>query len=222
MMKKLLLPVAALCLTASAVSANDSVYIKAIPHTTRWLVKPDAFHVDGNNAFTMTAGKGTDLYSFVDGSFYVHKVPKLLFTPDKDFIFSARLQADFKKEYDGGAILIYSDSSNWAKVLVEKMDDGSVMVGSSVVDNRITDDSYHRVLPGGDVYLKLARSGKIYCFYYSTDGRTWMLLRTFAYPKPQQLRIGFYAQSPKGEGLSMRVSDIRYTGTAFKNFFTGE
>ncbi|RPE06014.1 DUF1349 domain-containing protein [Chitinophaga lutea] len=221
-MKKHFLSLMTLCLAALSVSAGDSLRLKAIPHTLQWQTRPATFTVQSDNAFTMTAGKGTDLYASIDGSFYVNNVPKLLFTPDRDFIFSARLRPEFKNVYDAGAILIYSDSSNWAKVIVEKLDNGSIFIGSSVVDNRITDDSYHQAIPTADVHLKLARSGKVYCFYYSTDGRTWKLLRTFSFKQPQQMRIGFYAQSPKGDRLSLQVSDVRYRGVAFKDFFTGE
>ncbi len=221
-MKKQILSLMTLCLAALSASAGDSLQIKAIPHALQWQGKPAAFSVQSDNAFTMTAGKGTDLYATIDGSFYANNVPKLLFTPDKDFIFSARLRPDFKNVYDAGAILIYSDSSNWAKVIVEKLDDGSTFIGSSVVDNRITDDSYHQSLPAADVHVKLARAGKVYCFYYSTDGQTWKLLRTFSFKRPQGMRIGFYAQSPKGDALSLQVSDIRYRGVAFKNYATGE
>lgn len=221
-MKKIFLPLITLSLAAFTAAGSNSVHIKAIPRAMSWHGQPESFTIHSPQAFTMKAGKGTDLYCFVDGSFYVNKVPKLLFTPDRDFIFSARLKPAFAKEYDGGAILIYSDSSNWAKLLVEKMDNGSILIGSSVVDNRVTDDNYHHTISAPDVYLKLARSGKIYCFYYSTDGRAWKLLRTFSFKQPQTMRIGFYAQSPRGEGLLMDVSDIRYKAVAFKDFFTGE
>ncbi|RPD42836.1 DUF1349 domain-containing protein [Chitinophaga barathri] len=213
----------ALCLTATLITkASDSLRLKAIPHPLSWNAQPAGVSIRSANAFSMKAAKGTDLYSFVDGSFYVHQVPMLLFKPDTAFIFSARIKPQFKALYDGAAILLYNDSSNWAKLLLEKMDDGSVSIGSSVVRNRVTDDNYHRSAPTGEIYLKAVRSGKIYCFYSSADGKTWNLLRTFSLSNPDSLRIGFYAQSPKGEGLTVEVTDLRYKGEPFKSFFTGE
>jgi regulation of enolase protein 1 (concanavalin A-like superfamily) len=212
-----------LCLAAFTVTANDSVHIKAIPHALAWNASPAAVSGIGANAVTLTAGKGTDLYSFVDGSFYVNSAPKLLFTPDSNFIFSAKFKPKFRDLYDGVAILLYTDSSNWAKILWEQMENNTLMIGSSVVVNKITDDSYHSLTPGTDaVYLKLVRSGLIYCFYYSSDGKNWLLQRTFSYKNSGNLRIGFYLQSPKGEGLTADVSEIRYKPAAFNNFFTGE
>lgn len=210
-----------LCLATFTVTASDSVHIKAIPHALAWDARPGDLSGISANAVTLKAGKGTDLYSFIDGSFYVHSAPKLLFKPDTNFIFSAKLKPAFASLYDGAAIMIYTDSSNWAKILLEKTKQ-SLMVGSSVVVNRITDDSYHSVPVSDAIYLKLVRSGKIYCFYYSADGKNWTLQRTFTYKNSSDLRIGFYVQSPKGEGLTAEVSEIRYKPVAFNNFFTGE
>lgn len=200
----------------------DSVRIKSIPRPFSWNAPPADIHVQSDNSFTMKAGKNTDLYCFVDGSYYVHQVPLLLFRPDTAFIFSARLKPQFKALYDGAAIILYTDSSNWAKLLLEKMDGGGVSIGSSVVKHRSTDDNYHRNVPAGELYLKAARSGKIYGFYCSADGKNWELLRTFTLADPGDLRIGFYAQSPKGEGITVDITDLRYSGAPFKNFFTGE
>lgn len=174
------------------------------------------------SSFTMKAAKATDLYCFVDGSFYVHRVPMLLFRPDSAFIFSARIRPQFNALYDGAAIILYTDSSNWAKLLLEKTEGGGVTIGSSVVRNRVTDDNYHRSVAAGELYLKAVRAGKVYCFYCSVDGKKWELLRTFTIADTDDLRIGFYAQSPKGEGLTVEVSDLRYKPAPFKDFFTGE
>ncbi len=86
----------------------------------------------------------------------------------------------------------------------------------------MTDDSYHRAVNSAEVYVKVARSGNIYGFYFSEDGKKWTILRTFRYRRPQGLRIGFYAQSPKGEGMDMHVTDVQYRPEAFKNFYAGE
>ncbi|MGX5816652.1 DUF1349 domain-containing protein [Chitinophaga lutea] len=221
-MKTLLLCTTLLAATLQ-VSAQQSVDgLGVIPHTLRWETNPDSFAIRSGDAFTMKAAKGTDLYTFIDGSFYINKVPKLLFRPDSNFIFSAKLSPDFAGLYDGGAILLYADSANWAKVLIEQMSDGRVMIGSSVVRNNRTDDSYHAFVPDREAWLKLAKSGNIWCFYYATNGLDWQLVRTFAAPGKGMPFIGFYAQSPKGEGLRMDVSQIRYRNIAFSNFFTGE
>jgi uncharacterized protein len=216
---------AVLCLmTAPVVSQsakNAVVRIDGIPFPLSWESMPLDFKVS-KNSISIKAGKETDFYSFVDGSFYITNAPKILFKPDSNFIFSAKIKPDFKSVYDGGALLIYADAENWAKVLFEMHEDKSVGLGVSVVDDKHGDDSYHGHLTGEAVFVKIARSGNIFNFYHSADGKTWTLTRTFPFDKKSDVRIGFYAQSPKGESCTVDFSEISYKGTKFENFFTGE
>lgn len=204
------------------VSDMDSVLIDALPFHLFWLDKPANFEVLSDNSISITAAKGTDIYTFVDGNYYINNAPKLLFTPDSNFIFSAKITPDFKGIYDGGAILLYSDSLNWSKLLFEKLDEDSWIIGSSVISDKKTDDSYHVDTKEKSVWLKVAKSGKIFNYYHSFDGKTWILTRTFHYDKPETLKIGFYSQSPKGPQCEVEFSNIRYKGEAFTDFFTGE
>lgn len=203
-------------------SDPKALSIAAISKPLMWDNKPVEFKTT-SNSITIKAGKETDLYSFVDGTYYVNSAPKLLFTPDSGFVFSAKIKPAFSSMYDGGAILVYSDNENWAKALFEKHTDGSLGLGVSMVNEKRGDDSYHEIdLKAEEVYVKVARSGDIFCFYYSADGKAWKLLRTFPYRKVADLKIGFYAQSPKGESCVVEFSDIRYKGQKFSDFFTGE
>lgn len=205
-----------------SIATEDSLRVKALPRALTIDASKGSLKATGHNSFVLHANKNTDLYTFVDSSFYVHQVPMATFAADEKFIFSARLRPDCKALFDGGALLLYTDSSNWAKLLVERMDDGRIMLGSSLITDRVTDDSYHRAVNAAEVYVKVARSGNIYGFYFSEDGKKWQILRTFRYRRPQGLRIGFYAQSPKGEGMDLYVSDVRYRPEAFKDFYAGE
>lgn len=201
---------------------EDSLRLKVLPRALTFDASKGSLKATGDNSFTLHANKNTDLYSFVDSSFYVHQVPMATFPAAEQFIFSAKLRPDCKALFDGGALLLYTDSSNWAKLLVERMDDGRIMLGSSLITDRVTDDSYHRAVNAEEVYVKVARSGNIYGFYFSEDGKKWQILRTFRYRRPQGLRIGFYAQSPKGEGMDLHISDVKYRPEAFKDFYAGE
>jgi regulation of enolase protein 1 (concanavalin A-like superfamily) len=201
---------------------DAGLQINAISKPLSWDVKPLEYKTTANS-ITIKAGKETDLYSFVDASYYVNNAPKMLFTPDSGFVFSAKIKPAFKSLYDGGAILVYSDEGNWAKALFEQHNDGSFGLGVSLVEEKRGDDSYHAVkLEANEVSVKVARSGNVFCFYYATDGKTWKLLRTFPYRKFENMRIGFYAQSPKGENCTVEFLDIRYKGQKFTDFVTGE
>jgi uncharacterized protein len=204
----------------SCIAQEKEVSIKSIPFKLLWDKKPLKF-VAGQNNITITAGKETDLYCFVDGNYYANTAPKLLFTPDSNFVLTVKIIPDFKSVYDGGAILIYSDDSNWAKLLFEMNEDKTLALGSSLVKNRRGDDNYHTIIEKNEVFVRVARNEKVFNFYYSKDGSKWNLLRTFPYEKFENLKIGFYAQSPKGESCSVRFNEITYKGEKYKDYFTG-
>ena len=197
------------------------VKIPGLTKTWNWINKPSSFTVEDNKV-SITAAKGTDQYVALDGKYESNNAPKLLFAPDKDFIFSAKLSTPFDSLYDGGAILLYSDAGNYAKLLFEKAEATSIMVTSSVINQKQTDDNYHIAVKGTEVYLKVATSGKTICFYYSTDGTQWNIVRTFAFKQRPTMKLGFYAQSPLGPSCSVAFSEIKYIPKAFSNFNTGE
>jgi len=192
-------------------SIKSTVPIKAIPYPYTLLEAPIDFKVLSDHAISMTAGKETDLHNPADGSYLRHNAPKLLFTPDLNFDFSARIKPSFENQFDGGAILLYSDEENWAKVLLEYIGNKPIL-GISVIKDKITDDAYF-VPNGKEVYLRVTKKGKVFNFLTSPDGKQWTVIREFVYHKPQNLKIGFYAQSPIGNSCQVEFSDITYSGT---------
>lgn len=200
---------------------DESVKIPEVPYPLKWENTPEKFSVT-DKGITIEAQKGTDLFVFVDGNYYNNTAPKLLFHPDSNFVFKAKVSPEFNEVYDGGAILIYSDIENWANFLFEKNERNTYGIVSSFVKNKVSDGNYHRELPEKEVYLKVAKSGKIFNFYYSLDGQKWILTRTFPYSPSASLRIGFYAQAAKGPGCKVHFTEISYNGKAFSDFFSGE
>ena len=192
-------------------STQSSKPLKAIPYPYMLLENPKEFKVLSDNAIIMTAGKETDLHNPANGSYFRHNAPKFLFTPDVNFVFSARVKPSFENQYDGGAILLYSDSENWAKVLLQYIDNKPIL-GISVVRDKITDDAYF-IPQGKNVFLRVTKAGKVFNFLTSPDGKTWTVIREFVYHKPEQLKIGFYSQSPVGNSCQVEFSEIAYSGS---------
>lgn len=199
------------CFAQNFGNLPDTVTVKAIPYPCVLVDKPEEFKVLSANSISMTAGKETDLHNPTNGSYFRNTAPKFLFTPDPDFDFSTRVKPAFENKYDGGAILVYSDQDNWAKILLQYTADKKLLLGISVVKNKITDDSYF-VPAGNDVYLRVTKEGKVFNFFTSADGKIWTLLRDFVYHKPEQMKIGFYSQSPVGTKCKVEYMDIVYKG----------
>ena len=164
-----------------------------------------------DSALVLSAGEKTDLHNPASGTAFFNNAPKLLFTPTEDFDFSAKVKPDFDQRYDGGAVLIYSDRDNWAKILFQYTGD-KLLLGNSVVRNKITDDSYFNIPQNREIYLRVRKVGKVFTFLTSQDGKQWDVVRDFVYHKTGNMMIGFYSQSPVGADCRVEYSEIRYTG----------
>ena len=128
-----------------------------------------------------------------------------------DFQFSAKVTVDFDSDYDAGALLIWADSKIWAKLCFEYSPDKEFMV-VSVVTQLASDDVNSYVLPVNHVWLRISRTGQLYAFHSSSDGRIWKLIRAFTLGVDTSAhKIGFVAQAPIGDGCDVEFSDIKYS-----------
>jgi regulation of enolase protein 1 (concanavalin A-like superfamily) len=80
----------------------------------------------------------------------------------------------------------------------------------SVVTRGVSDDCNSFVVDGDVVRLRVARLGQAFAFHASTDARTWRLVRYFALEQGAEPRVGFLAQSPRGDGCSVRFEEIAF------------
>ena len=129
---------------------------------------------------------------------------------DPDFQFSSKIKVNFESDYDAGVLSIWSDSKTWAKFCFEYSPDKEFMV-VSVVTQGASDDVNSFTVPDKHVWLRASRSGHLYAFHASTDGKIWKLIRAFTLGKDvSNHRIGFLVQAPVGEGCDVEFSEIKY------------
>lgn len=117
---------------------SDSLVISSIPHKLYWENKPNKFVIQ-DNKLTIEAGEKTDMFRDPNVTYNTDNAPKLLFKADENFILSASIEQPFANKWDGGAIVIKSDSLNWIKFCFEKDYTGAKKV-VSVVTKNISDD----------------------------------------------------------------------------------
>jgi hypothetical protein len=187
----------------------DTFTINAFSNTWKTEDRVKALEITGDRSFVLTADSGTDLHYPASGAFKRHNAPKTLFRPSADFEFSAKLTPTFQTKYNGGALLLYSDTTQWAKMLFQYTGEKCI-VGMSVVESSLTDDSYYAVSDSVSIYMKLKKAGAVCSFYLSSDGVYWNLTRQFVYANPASMRVGFYAQSPLGPECTVVFSGIVY------------
>ena len=181
---------------------------------------PKDFKILSEDSISITASTKTDLYKDVESGAHTATAPMLLFPAEDTFVLTTAVTVDFKQEYDGGFLVVYSDPDHWVKLLFEKSHYGTFSVCSNVT-NVNPDDSVNTDVPGKEVFLRLTRAKDVFGFYYSIDGKKWAYIRYFRFPVKGQLHVGFASQSPAGEQCATVFSKIRYSPKAVGDFWTG-
>lgn len=205
---------------AGDTAARKTFSISAIPYTLEQGSQAGETKTS-SSTLSLTAFKGSDLFVGTDASSLADTAPRVLFEPKGDFIFSAKVAADFNGLYDGGALVIYSDAGHWAKFLFESAKPGEFSVTSTVARPE-SDNSQHSIEKTKSVHLKIAYAKNMYVLYTSQDGTTWHYARHFSLKTTAPVKIGFSAQSPMGDKFTATFSEIKYREATFKDFWQGE
>ena len=215
------------CLLSMAVfAANESkaekpITLKSIPYEMQINNQFGTVKVNGES-IEITALKRSDLFTDTTGAKNADNTPRLLFVPEGDFIFSAKVSAQFgETPYDGGALIVYADSKNWGKILFERFKSGKIGIATTVSKGS-GDDAYHGTRETSHQYLKIVRHDASYIFYTSHDGKDWNFVRHFELKTTAPVQIGFTAQTPMAETFTANFSDVKYRAGKITNFWQGE
>jgi uncharacterized protein len=135
---------------------SDTQAISFIPHKLFWENKPQNFKIQ-DNELTIEGGEKTDMFRDPNVTYNTDNAPKLLFKADENFILSASIEHSFINKWDGGAIVIKSDSLHWIKFCFEKDYTGAKRV-VSVVTKNISDDCNSVEIFATKVFYKMAKA----------------------------------------------------------------
>ena len=131
---------------------------------------------------------------------------------------SARVTVRFTTKWDAGALMLWGDDHHWAKLSYEFSPDQKPTL-VTVVTRGLSDDCNSLSLTGDSVYLRIAKSGNTYVFYFATDEKNWQILRTFSLDTELPIRVGFESQSPEGSGAIAKFSAITYDPHRISNIY---
>jgi regulation of enolase protein 1 (concanavalin A-like superfamily) len=168
----------------------DSISVPSIPYKLFWENSPAHFENNRTN-LVIEAGEKTDMFRDPNVTYNTDKAPKLLFVPDSNFILTVSIKHDFTNKWDGGAIVLKSDSLNWIKFCFEKDYTGAKRV-VSVVTKNISDDCNSVASVPNIIFYKVAKAGNVITLYYSNDGKSWFLVRHLQFDFKSPLKIKFY------------------------------
>ncbi|GAA4943866.1 hypothetical protein GCM10023314_16130 [Algibacter agarivorans] len=182
--------------------------VKEIPQPLEWIIKPDSFNIQ-NGTIEISAGPNTNMFYAPHGHFNQSNMPKLVFRPDSNFVFSANALAEHKSKWEAAMLIVYIDENYWAKFCFEnEAPSKNRMV--TVVTNEVSDDAYSDYVEGNSVYMQISKKGRQIVFSYSLDSKKWIGIRYFRLDSEKPIKIGFASQSPIGNGLTSVFSEIKY------------
>jgi len=181
--------------------------VRPLPAPLTWDVEPASWSFD-DGVLTIAAPARCDLFNDPAGSAPETGAPRLLGPVAGDFQFSARVRCTFAGTFDAGALLVWAGAERWVKLAFEVSPHGEAGVVSVVTDG-LSDDANAFAVPGGAVWLRVSRMGGACALHARLDDEPWRFVRHF--PLPGELRAGFLAQSPVGEGATATFDEIGYT-----------
>lgn len=205
---------------SASAQQSPTISMTGIPYPMRWENKPVSFS-ERNGILTIEAGEKTDMFRDPNVTYNTDNAPKLLFTPDSNFVLTASISHHFLNKWDAGAIVLKRDSLHWIKFCFEKDYTGVNRV-VSVVTKGVSDDSNAVAISAKKVFYKIAKAGNVITLYYALNGKDWYLIRHFQFDSDKKLSLGFLAQSPTGKSCQVTFADIRYDAKKIKDPYTGE
>lgn len=199
-----------------------TVKLSALPDVLTWNNEPKLLETNGVNTLSMAAGPKTDWFYDPAGRKHCSNAPVALFSPpDESCLLSAKVTVGFNSTFDAGVLFIYADDERWAKLCLEYAPTAKPMV-VSVVTRGKSDDCNSVYIDDNSIYLRLYRQGDRLAFHYSEDGDYWHMVRHFTIEDLENVRLGFSAQAPTGEGCQVEFSEINYRAGELSDIRNGE
>lgn len=171
-----------------------------------------------SGVLTLTAAANTDLFVDPAGAEQVPDAGRFTgLPPAGDFTLAAQVSVEFASMYDAGVLLLHAAERDWAKLCFEYSPQLRP-TAVTVVTRGTSDDCNSFEVAGNSLWLRITRSGAVWAFHASADGSWWRLLRYFALgadDRPDSdIRVGFLAQSPTGQGCAVTFDQISFLSVA--------
>ncbi|WP_086347551.1 DUF1349 domain-containing protein [Candidatus Enterococcus clewellii] len=184
-----------------------------------WLTESSC--VVKENELQMEATKKSDYFIHPETGESSLNAPFLYTTISGDFTIRAKVTPQFKEIYDACGLLIYDRASLWGKLCFEYTDMG-VNAVVSVITDKASDDANGQSLVSDNVWLQISRKGQLFSMHYSLDGKVFRMVRYFSLPCNEEIKVGFLAQSPLGDGGSPLFQNIFLVNEPLTDMRRGE
>jgi uncharacterized protein len=193
----------------------------SLPASLRWRNPPVAWDVQGEGGLSIVSTAKSDLFIDPADGRAEGTAPVAVFSPpDECFLLSARVTVAFRATYDAGVLQMLVRDDLWAKLCFEFSPQKAPTI-VSVVTRGVSDDCNSVIEQGDTVHLRIAQTPRTTAFHFSTDGRSWSLVRYFSLGSTDGLRVGFSSQSPTGPGCRASFAGIRYSRETLEDIRNG-
>jgi len=170
-----------------------------------WMNKPQRFKFK-NGSLLINPGDTTDFFNDPVSEAVVGTAPMLFKEMMGDFIATAKAKPNFRDIWNACAMMVYRDSLHWGKLCFENSDATGVSIVSVVTKDRSDDSNGPIINEAAEVWMKVARKGNVFAFYWSLDGVDYKMARLFSLPASESVKIGMVAQCPAGENVEHEFS----------------
>jgi regulation of enolase protein 1 (concanavalin A-like superfamily) len=202
---------------------REPVALAPLPGPLAWGAEPASWSLDEAPLLTIAAPPRSDLFVDPAGGEPLAGAPRLLGPVAGDFQLWARVRCTFAGAFDAGALLLWAGERRWAKLAFEVSPQGDAMVVSVVTDGHASDDANAFVVDDEAVWLRISRRGTACALHARLEGDDgWRFVRHFALAAPGDVRAGFLAQSPTGEGATARFDGIGFAAHGVTDLRSGE
>ncbi|MBO6506846.1 MAG: DUF1349 domain-containing protein [Kordiimonadaceae bacterium] len=168
------------------------------------------------------AGEGTDWFEDPNKEYSERSAPVIWYsTTLSDFSCVGVFETKLKNVFDATGIMIRIGDSWWGKLAYELSPRRKPTI-VSVISNPLSDDANGPEADGDTVHLRVIKKGATVSMHWRTDVDLWNLVRYCQIPSSESIEIGFFVQSPQGEGLEARVSSCFLSSSVPEDIRSGE
>jgi regulation of enolase protein 1 (concanavalin A-like superfamily) len=189
-----------------------------------WINEPKEHQVT-SEFVSITTAPETDLWQRSYYGFRNDNAPGLLLESDDNFTFTAKVNFDYRTQFDQSGLLIYIDSDNWFKASIEYENKQYSRLGSVVTNLGYSDWATTDIPIVDHIWYRLSRRGPDFLIESSIDGQEFKQMRIFHLHKlgdtteemgkcnpPQpalsSVKFGIYACSPQSSSFHATFSNM--------------
>ncbi len=173
----------------------------------QWFNEPEEWSITPDG-LTMFVTPRTDYWRISHYGFTVDDAPFLYTLRGGEFEVIVRISADYKARFDQAGLMLRTDHENYIKAGIE-FTDGRCNL-STVVTHHTSDWSIVPLAEAPDhVWIKAVRRRDAVEIFFSTDGKTFTMMRNAWLHDNHPVMVGMMGASPDGEGFTARFDHFR-------------